>query len=125
MELPTEIPSVILSVNPLVIKKYYYRGIYRQNEADKFFFFNTNGFIDGKKITDKRFTDRAFPLVIPSVINLPTEYVSYLDGKIPSVKLLNLVVICFLLVGEPSSSLPLVLPFDKFSLSLERIEYMF
>jgi len=38
MELQTEIPSVILSVNPLVIKKYYYRGIYRRNEADKFIF---------------------------------------------------------------------------------------
>jgi hypothetical protein len=34
MELPTDIPSV----NPLVIKKYYYRGIYRRNEADKFIF---------------------------------------------------------------------------------------
>ena len=45
-----------------------------------------------KKITDERFTDRAFPSVIPSVINLPTEYVSYADGKIPAVKLLNLVV---------------------------------
>jgi hypothetical protein len=30
MEIPT--------VNPLVIKKYYYRGIYRRNEADKFIF---------------------------------------------------------------------------------------
>jgi len=34
-----EIPSVIPSVNPLVIKKYYYRGIYRRNEADKFIFY--------------------------------------------------------------------------------------
>jgi hypothetical protein len=33
-----EIPSVIPSVNPLVIKKYYYRGIYPRNEADKFIF---------------------------------------------------------------------------------------
>jgi len=38
MELQTEIPSVIPSVNPLVIKKYYYREIYRRNEADKFIF---------------------------------------------------------------------------------------
>jgi len=27
-----------LSVNPLVIKKYYYRGIYRRNEAGNFIF---------------------------------------------------------------------------------------
>jgi len=27
-----EIPSV----NPLIIKKYYYRGIYRRNKMDKF-----------------------------------------------------------------------------------------
>jgi len=32
-------PSVIPSVNPLVIKKYYYRGIYRRNEAGNFFYF--------------------------------------------------------------------------------------
>jgi len=38
MELPTDIPSVIQSVNSLVIKKYYYRGIYQRNEADKFIF---------------------------------------------------------------------------------------
>ena len=92
MELPTKIPSVIPSVNPLVIKKYYYRGIYRRNEADKFIFFITNGFTDGQKINDERFTDGAFPLVIPSVNLLPTEYVSYADEKIPSVKLLNLIV---------------------------------
>ena len=58
-------------------------------------FFITNGCTDEQKITDKRFTDGAFPSMIPSVINLPTEYVSYADGKIPSVKLLNLVVKCF------------------------------
>jgi hypothetical protein len=34
----------------LVIKKYYYQGIYRRNEADKFIFFIT----DGQKITDER-----------------------------------------------------------------------
>jgi hypothetical protein len=33
-----EFPSVYPSVNPLVIKKYYYRGIYRQNEAGNFIF---------------------------------------------------------------------------------------
>jgi len=38
MELPMEFPSVIPSVNPLVIKKYYYRGIYRRNEAGNFIF---------------------------------------------------------------------------------------
>jgi hypothetical protein len=88
-----EIPSVIPSVNLLVIKKYYYRGIYRRNKADKFIFFITNVFTDGQKITDKRFTDGAFLSVIPSVINLPMKYVSYTDEKFPSVKLLNLVVI--------------------------------
>jgi len=55
MELTTEIPSV----NLLVIKKYYYRGIYRRNK----YFFITNRFTDGKKITDERFTDGAFPSV--------------------------------------------------------------
>jgi len=92
MELLTEIPSVIPSVNPLVIKKYYYRGIYRRNEADKFIFCIINGFTDRKKITDERFTNGSFPSVIPSVNLLPTKYVSYADGKIPSVELLNLVV---------------------------------
>jgi hypothetical protein len=33
-----KIPSGIPLVNPLVIKKYYYRGIYRRNGADKFIF---------------------------------------------------------------------------------------
>jgi len=33
-----EFPSVYPSVNPLVIKKYYYRGIYRWNEVDNFFY---------------------------------------------------------------------------------------
>jgi hypothetical protein len=51
-----EFPSVI----PLVIKKYYYRGIYRQNEAGNFIFFISDGFTDGQKITDKSFTDGAF-----------------------------------------------------------------
>jgi hypothetical protein len=39
MELPTEIPSVIPSENPSVIKKYYYRGIYQRNGVDKFIFY--------------------------------------------------------------------------------------
>jgi hypothetical protein len=30
------------------------------------FFFITDGFTDGKKITDESFTDGAFPSVIPS-----------------------------------------------------------
>jgi len=33
-----EFLSVIPSVNPLVIKNYYYRGIYRRNEAGNFIF---------------------------------------------------------------------------------------
>ena len=61
--------QLIPSVNPLVIKNIITEGY-----------------------TDERFTDGAFPSVIPSENLLPTEYVSYTDGKIPSVKLLNLVV---------------------------------
>jgi len=61
-----EFPSVIPSVNPLVIKKYYYRGIYRRNEADKFIFYYQQIY-RRKKITDERFTDGAFSSVIPSV----------------------------------------------------------
>jgi len=34
-----EFPSVYPSVNLLVIKKYYYQGIYRWNEAGNFIFF--------------------------------------------------------------------------------------
>jgi len=49
MDLPTEILSVILSV----IKKYYYRGIYRRNEGNTFVFFITNGFTDVKKLPMK------------------------------------------------------------------------
>jgi hypothetical protein len=33
-----EFTSVYPSVNPLVIKKYYYRGICRRNEAGNFIF---------------------------------------------------------------------------------------
>ena len=33
-----EFPSVYPLVNPLVIKKYYYRGIYRRNEEGNIFF---------------------------------------------------------------------------------------
>jgi len=53
---------------------FYYQQIYRQTKITD--------------DTDERFTDGAFP----SVINLQTEYVSYADGKISLVKLLNLVV---------------------------------
>jgi hypothetical protein len=69
-----EIPSVILSV----IKKYYYRGIYRRNGADKFIFLLPTELTTEKKLPTK---------------DSPTEYVSYTDGKIPSVKLLNHVVL--------------------------------
>jgi len=67
-----EFPSVIPSVNPSVIKKYYYRGIYRRNGADTFIFL--------------------LPTDLQTEKKLPTEYMSYTDRKIPSVKLLNLVV---------------------------------
>jgi hypothetical protein len=49
MELPTEIPSV----NLLVIKKYYYRGIYRRNEADKFIFLLPTDLLTEKKLPTK------------------------------------------------------------------------
>jgi hypothetical protein len=62
-----EFSSVIPLVNPLVIKKYYYRGIYRRNEAGNFNFFISDGFTDGQKITNERFTDEAFSSVILSV----------------------------------------------------------
>jgi len=62
-----EFPSVIPSVNPSVIKKYYYRGIYRRNEVGNFIFFIYDGFTDRQKITVERFTDGAFPSVILSV----------------------------------------------------------
>jgi hypothetical protein len=52
MELPMEFPSVIPSVNPLVIKKYYYRGIYRRNEAGNFIFLFS---------TDKKLPMKASP----------------------------------------------------------------
>jgi len=77
-----EVPSVIPSVNSSVTKKYYYRGIYRRNGADKFIFLLPTDLPTEKKITNERFTDGT----------LPTKYVSYTDGKISSVKLLNLVV---------------------------------
>jgi hypothetical protein len=59
-------------------KKYYYREIYQRNEAGNFFnasvplvnpsviiFFITNGFTDGQKIIDERFTNEAFPMKNP------------------------------------------------------------
>jgi hypothetical protein len=88
----------IPSVNPLVIKNYY-RGIYRRNKANNFFYYQR------KKNYRERFIDGAFLSVIPSVINLPTEYVSYADGKIPSIKLLNLVVEYFMLSSTLKSRL--------------------
>jgi len=48
-----ELPSVIPSVNPLVIKKYYYRGIYRQNEADNFIFLFPTDLPTDKKLPIK------------------------------------------------------------------------
>jgi hypothetical protein len=62
MELPTEIPSVNLLVIKNIITEGYTDEMKRIN-----FFFITNGFTDGQKITDERFTDGAFLLVIPSV----------------------------------------------------------
>jgi len=44
-----EIPSV----NPLVIKKYYYRGIYRRNEANKFIFLLPTDLPTDKKLPTK------------------------------------------------------------------------
>ena len=54
-----EIPSVIPSVNPLVIKNILTEGYTDKMKRINFFF--TNGFTDGKKITDERFTNGAFP----------------------------------------------------------------
>jgi hypothetical protein len=56
--------QLIPSVNPLVIKNIITEGY--TDEMKRIIFFFTNGFTDGKKITDERFTDRAFPSVIPS-----------------------------------------------------------
>jgi hypothetical protein len=55
-----EFPSVIPLINPSVIKKYYYRGIYRQNGADKFIFLLSIDLPTEKKITDKKFTGTRF-----------------------------------------------------------------
>ena len=49
------------SVNPLVIKKYYYRCV-SKSVGNNFFI------TKGKKITDERFTDEAFLSVI-SLVN--------------------------------------------------------
>jgi hypothetical protein len=62
-----EFLSVYPSVNPFVIKKYYYRGIYRCNEADNSIFLLPTDLPTEKKITDKRFTNEVFLSMILSV----------------------------------------------------------
>ena len=62
MKLPTEIPSV----NPLVIKNIITEG-YTDEMKRVIVFFIIDGFTDGQKITDERFTDGEFPSVISSV----------------------------------------------------------
>jgi hypothetical protein len=52
----------IPSVNPSVIKNIIIEGYTDEMEQINLFFI-TNGFTDGKKITDERFTDEAFPSV--------------------------------------------------------------
>jgi len=42
-----------LSVIPSVIKKYYYRGIYRRNGADKFIFLLPTDLLTEKKLPMK------------------------------------------------------------------------
>jgi hypothetical protein len=68
----------------LVIKKYYYRGIYRRNEADKFIFLLPTDLPKEKNY--RRKIHRRRISIGDAVDKLIT------DGKIPSVKLLNLVV---------------------------------
>ena len=48
-----EYPSVYPSVNPLVIKKYYYRGIYRRYEAGNFIFLLPTDLPTDKKLPMK------------------------------------------------------------------------
>lgn len=58
----------ILLVNPLVIKNIITdASVPSVNPPVIIFFFITNEFTDGKKITEKRFTDGSFPSVIPLV----------------------------------------------------------
>ena len=57
----------ISSVIPSVIKNIITEGYTDEMERINLFIFITNGFTDGKKITDKRFIDGEFPSVIPSV----------------------------------------------------------
>jgi hypothetical protein len=45
--------------------------------------------------TDDWYTDGRVPSVRPSVIMLPTEFITFTDGIIPSVKLVNSVVYTF------------------------------
>jgi hypothetical protein len=61
-----EFPSVILLVNPLVIKNIITEG-YTDEMKRVILFFIIDGFTDGQKITDERFTDGEFPSVISSV----------------------------------------------------------
>jgi len=61
-----EFPSVIPLVNPLVIKNIITEG-YTDEMKRVILFFIIDGFTDGQKITDERFTDGEFPSVISSV----------------------------------------------------------
>jgi hypothetical protein len=54
------------SVNPLVIKNIITEG-YTDEMKRVIVFFIIDGFTDGQKITDERFTDGEFPSVISSV----------------------------------------------------------
>jgi hypothetical protein len=72
----------------LVIKKYYYRGIYRRNEADKFIFLLPTDLPTDKKLPTKGL------LPSDSVDKLITDGICVLRGRKNSVgKLLNLVVV--------------------------------
>jgi hypothetical protein len=53
-------------VNPLVIKNIITEG-YTDEMKRVILFFIIDGFTDGQKITDERFTDGEFPSVISSV----------------------------------------------------------
>jgi len=73
------------SVNPLVIKKYYYWGIYRWNEAGNFIFYYRRPKNYWWKIHRQSIFVGDF---IGKLI-----YVSYANEKISFVKLLNFVVL--------------------------------
>jgi hypothetical protein len=55
----------------LVIKKYYYRGIYRRNEADKFIFLLPTDLPTDKKLPTKDLPTEHFHL--PMDKKLPTK----------------------------------------------------